>query len=118
MPELTKSSKQSNPSTLEGNGEEGAHHKQLNITLVKVSEGTDTPHEDKPPSHTLPSTIKYNKLQKGPPEIKERETDRHRDSNSFGCSHNAHKAILGQGLEEAWVDLGLPLRGRSGWAQA
>lgn len=57
----------------EGNGEEGAHHKQLNITLVKVSEGTDTPHEDKPPSHTLPSTIKYNKLQKGPPEIKERD---------------------------------------------
>lgn len=49
-PELTKSSsKQSNPAMPEGNGEEGAHHKQLNITLVKVSEGTDTPHEDKPP---------------------------------------------------------------------
>lgn len=44
----------------EGNGEEGAHHKQLNITLVKVSEGTDTPHEDKPP---LPHPTKYNKIQ-------------------------------------------------------
>lgn len=59
--------------------ERGAHHKQLNITLVKVSEGTDTPHEDNPtPKHTPPpSTIKYNKLQKDPLRSKrDRQTQR------------------------------------------
>lgn len=58
----------------------GFHHKQLNMTLVKVSEGTDKPHENKlfsspRPPNTPPSTIKYKKLQKGPPEIKKREEE-------------------------------------------
>lgn len=54
-------------------GSRGLHHKQLNMTLVKVSEGTDKPHENKlfflppPPPNTPPSTIKYNKLQKRTP---------------------------------------------------
>lgn len=47
-------------------GSRGLHHKQLNMTLVKVSEGTDKPHENKlfflpppPPKHPT----KYNKIQ-------------------------------------------------------
>lgn len=59
----------------------GAIPQQLNMTLVKVSEGTDKPHENKlfflpHPPNTPPSTIKYNKFQKGPPEIKERKRKR------------------------------------------
>lgn len=45
------------------------------MTLVKVSGGTNKPHENKLFFRPPPSTIKYNKLQKGPPEIKEREKE-------------------------------------------
>lgn len=50
-------------------GSRGLHHKQLNMTLVKVSEGTDKPHE-----------------------IEERE----KKSSLMGCSHNAQPAFLGE----------------------
>lgn len=75
------------PRPLPGSNPPNAHRRlraipqQLNMTLVKVSEGTDKPHENKlfflpHPPNTPPSTIKYNKFQKGPPEIKERKRER------------------------------------------
>lgn len=65
----------------------------------KMSGGTHEPHEDKLPPQR-PSTIKYNKLQKGPPEIKERQREREKGGQKparVRLRSQHPRATLGQG---------------------